>query len=100
MSFCIPSANLMYIFLYPFDPKMKLVVGNMLLLLLAAGKLLFRKPAWFCLLLLVLVLYFSLILLLALYLKYKVFCSNIRKLTGKVTLLFIGRPHVCSHCKL
>lgn len=40
----------MCVFLYPFDPKTKLVVGNMLLLLLPAGKLLFRKPAGFGLL--------------------------------------------------
>lgn len=39
----------MYVLCYPFDPKMKRVVGNILLLLLLSGKIkiLFRKPAEF-----------------------------------------------------
>lgn len=39
----------MYVLLYSFDPKMKLVVGNMLVLLFASEKIktLFRKPAEF-----------------------------------------------------
>lgn len=39
----------MYVLRYPFDPKMKLVVGNMLLLLFLSGKIkiLFRKPEEF-----------------------------------------------------
>lgn len=36
----------MYVLHYPFDPKMKLVLGNMLFLLFFSGKIkiLFRKP--------------------------------------------------------
>lgn len=75
----------MYVLCYPFDPKMKLVVGNMLLLLLLSEKIkiLFRKSAefmswvflgwvffWHCNL-------------------YAVLCFFIWKFMGKIVLLFV-----------
>lgn len=47
MGFCILPADQMYVLLDPFDPKMKLLVKNLLILLFASEKIkiLFRKHA-------------------------------------------------------
>lgn len=76
----------MYVLLYPFDLKMKLLVGSMLVLLFASEKIkiLFRKPTEFVGYWLVGWFFFIWLCTVC-----AVFCFFIRKFMEKVGLLFI-----------